>query len=440
MDDLLRSKDMISGKRKIYGFIAAALLILLTVQPSLAEEPGTSDQASRPSLGGPDAVGNQLESDRADKDALYESEYLKPYFDWKTGLEEKYGLSLGTDYTGVYLTANDNLPDTDGYASGGMVRFFGVWELLGRGTDTSGALSFKVDHRHGYSDTAPAGFSLDSLGDVGSIASTFNDEGWRLTNLHWRQSWDKDRWVVLAGFLSPPDFVDTYGLGSPWLHFMALAFTTGAGTISLPGDSAMGLAVGGWLNENLYIMAGFEDANSDPTDPFEGFNTFFEDHEYFKHIEIGWTTSKDRAYLDNLHLTMWHVDEREEAGVDDGWGGVLSFTHYIGDKWMPFIRAGYAKDGASLLETSVSTGVAYQPNPIGATAGNLLGFGANWGKPNEAVFGSGLDDQYAFELFYRLQVTKELAITPDIQFLMNPALNPDEDNIWVFGLRARLAL
>ena len=101
MDDLLRSKDMISGKRIIYGFIAAALLILLTVQPSLAEEPGTSDRVSRPSLGGPDAVGNQLESDRADKDVLFESEYLKPYVDWKTGLEEKYGLSLGTDYTGV---------------------------------------------------------------------------------------------------------------------------------------------------------------------------------------------------------------------------------------------------------------------------------------------------------------------------------------------------
>ena len=87
MDDLLRSKDMISGKRKIYGFIAAALLILLTVQPSLAEELEASDQASRPSLGGPDAVVNQMESDRADKDALYEFRLLKPYFDWKDGIK-----------------------------------------------------------------------------------------------------------------------------------------------------------------------------------------------------------------------------------------------------------------------------------------------------------------------------------------------------------------
>jgi porin len=74
------------------------------------------------------------------------------------------------------------------------------------------------------------------------------------------------------------------------------------------------------------------------------------------------------------------------------------------------------------------------------SAGDLLAFGANRGKPNETVFGDGLDEQYAFELFYHLQVTQELAITPDIQLLIDPALNPDEDSIWVFGVRARLAL
>jgi len=30
-------------------------------------------------------------------------------------------------------------------------------------------------------------------------------------------------------------------------------------------------------------------------------------------------------------------------------------------------------------------------------------------------------------------------ITTDLQLLINPALNPDQDSIWVFGLRARLA-
>jgi len=431
---------MIPGKKKVTGLFVAVLLILLVVQPLFAEEAGTTEPITHPNLGGPDAVENQMELDRADKDVLFESKYLEPYFEWKDGIKEKHGLSFGTDYTSVYLSANDNLPGTDDYSASGMIRFFGTWEILGRGTANTGALNFKIDHRHSYTNTVPASFSLDNLGYVDSMASTFNDEGWRLTNLHWRQGWNNGEVVLLGGFISAPDFVDIFTLGSPWLHFQSLAFSTGGGTISLPGDAALGAIIGGWLNDNLYIMGGFEDANSLPGDPLQGFDTFFNENEYFKHIEIGWTTSKDKAYLDNLHLTLWHADEREKAGVIDGWGGVLSFTHYIGDKWMPFFRAGYAKDGASLLERSVSTGFAYQPNPIGSSAGNLLGFGANWGKPNEAVFEPGLGNQYAFELFYRLQVNKELAITPDLQFLRNPALNPDQNNIWVFGLRARYAL
>ena len=44
------------------------------------------------------------------------------------------------------------------------------------------------------------------------------------------------------------------------------------------------------------------------------------------------------------------------------------------------------------------------------------------------------------ELFYRLQFSPNFVVTPDIQFLVDPALNPEEDTLWVFGVRARLAL
>jgi hypothetical protein len=50
----------------------------------------------------------------------------------------------------------------------------------------------------------------------------------------------------------------------------------------------------------------------------------------------------------------------------------------------------------------------------------------------------GLDDQYTAELFYRLQVAQNVAITPDIQWVINPALNPEGDSIFVFGIRGRL--
>jgi carbohydrate-selective porin OprB len=41
---------------------------------------------------------------------------------------------------------------------------------------------------------------------------------------------------------------------------------------------------------------------------------------------------------------------------------------------------------------------------------------------------------------HRLQVMKNLQVTPDIQYIRNPALNPKADDSWVFGLRARLVL
>jgi porin len=105
-----------------------------------------------------------------------------------------------------------------------------------------------------------------------------------------------------------------------------------------------------------------------------------------------------------------------------------------------FARGGFSQDGGSLLESSVSVGGAYAPDGIGLPGvGDQLGFGVNWGQPNDDLFGSGLDDQYAAEVYYRLQVTKELAITPGVQLLIDPALNPERDTIWVFGLRTRFA-
>ena len=415
------------------------MLFLWATQVGLTEESTSQNTTDHPGLGSPDAVENQMSVDRAEKDSLFDFRFFEPYFGWKSRIQEDYGLTFAGDYTSVYLKSTDSLRDTDDEASSGIYRLFGSWELLGRGTDTTGTMIFKVEHRHRYGDIAPSGFSLGNLGNVGVIEPPFSNQGWRMTNLYWKQSWNKGDVVALAGFLDVTDFVDVFALGSPWNHFMNFAFSTGSAAISLPEDATLGAAIATWLNDEVYLIAGLEDTNSDPTDPFEGFNTFANDNEYFKHIEIGRTTSRDRAYFDNIHVTFWQVDEREEAGVQDGWGAAVSGSHFVNDQWMPFVRAGFADDGGSLLESSVSAGVGYRPNTDATVPGDLLGVAVNWGQPNETVFGSGLDDQYTAEVFYRIQLTKEIAITPDVQMLFNPALNPDEDMITVFGLRARMA-
>ena len=55
-------------------------------------------------------------------------------------------------------------------------------------------------------------------------------------------------------------------------------------------------------------------------------------------------------------------------------------------------------------------------------------------------FGPDLDDQYTLEIFYRWQLTPRLALTSDLQYLKDPALNPDEDSIYIWALRGRFSL
>jgi porin len=416
-----------SEMNRAFKVVAVTCASVFLAFPSVAQDSEQGDTEG-PRWGGPNAVENQLREDaEVDRPSLFER-----WFGWKDELSEKHGLSFGVDYSAAYLGADDS-PGEDRAASG-MVRFFGSWDLVGRGTKNTGAFVWKVEHRHGYTDVAPGSFGFE-LGYVGLFIPPFSDQGLRLTNLFWRQRFNGGRITLLGGYVDPTDYLDVYALASPWTGFLNFAFSTGTTTLAIPNEGC-GFAAGAMLTDNLFLIGGFGDLNSDQTDPWRTVESFFTEHEYFKHVEIGWTPSQDQIYLDNVHLTLWHADEREEVAQPSGWGANVSWTTYLAGRWLPFVRAGYAEEGGSLTQKSVSVGFGYQPKP----GKNLLGVGLNWGEPNEDTWGPGLPDQYTAELFYRWQISKAIAVTPDLQYIKNSALNPDADSIWVFGIRARLAL
>jgi len=432
----------LGGASSVVFVLVAAILTLFMLAPKsvLAEDKLSGDAAKRRGFEGPQGVSNQIESDRAARERdLFEIPFLTPYFAWKGELADKYGFNFAIDYTAVGIKASDSLAGTDDNATGGIFRFFGTWDLIGRGTETVGSLVWRMGHHRSYSDTNPSELASVSLGYTGVINPLHDDEGEKLNNLYWRQIWNQGDIVFIGGFHDPADFVDVYALTDPLKHFSNLAFLTGAGAMNIPSSGSLGAMAGSWLSNNFYLQGGLADSNGDPTDPLEGFDTITSDREYFTNVEIGWTTSPERAYLDNIHLTLWHVDERDEVGTEDGWGAAFSASRWLQDRFLPFLKAGYAHDSGSLLEKSVSIGIGYQPQIIGNDADNILAIGFNWGEPNSAVFGSGLDDQYSVEAFYRWQLTREIAVTPNIQYIRDPALNPEEDNIWLIGLRARFA-
>lgn len=377
-----------------------------------------------------DEVENQIGLDRA-VNPLYESLLFAPIKKWKNGAAERTGFNWGLDYSALFVGVNSS-PGEDN-AAGGMVRIFGYWDLVNGGGPNKGNLNWKIENRHKYSDIAPSELGFES-GYVGIFEPPFSDQQNRLTNLYWKQYFAEGNWTAVGGFLDVTDFVDVYLLASPWTGFNNFVFSTGSAATDLPNDATLGFAVGGMVAEKVYIQAGISDANSDPTDPFEGFDSVASDSDFFKWVEVGLTPGQDNLYFDNIHITFWHIDERVNS-TPDGWGLNVSWQKWIDDKWLPFIRGGYTEDSGSLLEKSITVGVGYQPVPMRG----VIGFGFNWGKPNQASF-QGADDQYTGELFWRYQLTKEVALTPSIQYIKDPALNPGEGSLWAYGIRVRVAL
>jgi len=386
---------------------------------------------------GPSATEAQLETDAKEKESVFRFDslkrQLKPYFDWKSRLAEDHGFTIGADYTAAIFDASAGPGETT--AAGAVFRLFGAWKLLEREEAANGgSLVWKVENRHALgTDATPSNLGFQ-IGYAGLIGPIYSDPRWQLTNLYWKQSWSEGQTNVVAGIVDSTDYLNIYALINPWTAFSNLTFLFDA---TIPGpNQGLGAAFGTMLSDTTYLVGGITDANGDPTRPEDMLSSFFDEAEFFTHVELGLVDSFDRRYFDNTHVTLWHADEREQASTADGWGAAFSFTRFVDDRWMPFLRAGYAKDGGSVLETSLAAGLGYYR----ANSRDLFGLGLAVGQPNESTFAPDLEEQYTAELFYRIQLSEAFAVTPDVQFIVNPALNQDEDQIVVLGLRGRLAL
>ena len=420
------------------GHLLTLTLVLIQPGGALGEPIASVDPAPEaatiPRFGGPNSVDGQLEENSRTSDALSDLRLPVPqsYSDWKECIRETYGFNFGLDYTAGFLAPTSSISGKDIFASG-AVRFYGNWDLIGRDTGNTGGLVWSVQNRHGYTDPPYSGAAAD-MGFAGALFNPLSNVGTKLVNLYWKQKLYEGRLEVIAGFVDATDWADINITASPWTGFSNWAFSTGSGTIGVPDDGALGFNINAMLTDNLYSLVGLADANADSSNPFDGFDTFFNDHEYFTSVEVGWTSSQERFYLDNTHVTLWHIAERKNAGFSEGWGLNFSHAHSVGEKWMYFLRAGYADDGASVYQKSVSIGGAYHLND----GVSLVGLGFNWNEPNEDTFGPGLGDQYAVELFTRLRLTPHFEVIPNIQLVGNPALDPSENAVLAFGLRARI--
>ena len=99
---------------------------------------------------------------------------------------------------------------------------------------------------------------------------------------------------------------------------------------------------------------------------------------------------------------------------------------------MPIFRAGISKGASPIYNETATLGLTYQIE----SRSDELGIAVNWGKLPSDQF----RNQITTELYYKLQLAQNLAITPSIQLLTDPALNNETDDVAIFGLRLRFSM
>ena len=105
-------------------------------------------------------------------------------------------------------------------------------------------------------------------------------------------------------------------------------------------------------------------------------------------------------------------------------------------RFTPFVRYGYADVGANgPTPVKHMANVGLVLDGIFGQANDRIGVGYTWSDPADR----SLDDQSAIDAYYRVQLTPEIAVSPKLQVIFDPVRNPDEDTVYVWGIRTRMA-
>ena len=407
-----------------------------TETPAASEDPDAPTPPPPPShkagyrpragFGGPNSAEGQLEEDDrvttpAFRFGLFDR-VMEPWFDWKRGVNERTGFQLSGHYVALYQGLSDSLTDED-YAASGLLRLTTKWTLLGKGTNDTGSLVVMFDHRHNFTKIAPPDLGSQA-GYIGQTAVLVNDADLVLPNINWQQGFRDGHAGLIVGRFDPNDYINVLGISDPWRAFQNLAIILDA-SVAFP-DTSYGIGGGSYLGESWYVLGTLNDANGTMTD----YGFFDGGAELFSAAEVGWSPTKADRYTKNVNLTFWHVDQRVEAGVDSAHGVALAANWTFDKRLMPFLRAGWSEGLAPIYNRSLTAGIVYALT----RRSDLTGIAVNWGDTSDDT----LKDQITIEGFYRLQFAQNLALTAGGQLLIDPALNPETDQIWLLSLRARV--
>ena len=392
-----------------------------------------SGYSDRGGIGGPEAIDAELEFNNQKSESFFRIpvRLFQPWYDLKARSNEKYGIRYGLNYTSVFIKSSDGITErSETNAAGGIIDIPVSWLLVGRDSGNTGSLSMKLENRHPYSTVAPMLLGFET-GSILLPATKVNEFSFRFTELHWQQILLGGQLHVVTGKVDPTNYYTFHGLIHPFMNYYSYAFSV-TPSANWPNQGAGVIVSGLDKSRRFYVMAGLHDAGGDPFESGDWlyFGDNFFDGNFFTAVEVGYTPSFGERYFKKVSATYWHADAYE--GSPAGQGVAFASHWFLQERYIPFLLAGFSdgKGANTIAKNTVSAGMGFR-----FKSHDVLGVGLNWTDP-----AGGFRDQYTAEVYYRFYLTEHLAITPDFQFIADPALNTSQSTLTYFGIRGRVTL
>jgi porin len=414
--------------------------LLLLVGTAVAQAPdGPADpdssagQFRQQGWGGPASPGATLAFDDEPKESLVGRVpivHFRPWFEKKRRINERYGLQYGLSYQTVFAGASAGItPESPTEAYGGVLNIPISWTLNGdTGYKTVFTAAFESRHILGSGSVDPQNLAFET-GTILPTAVKFNQFSFRTLVLHVGQQFYDGRIAIVVGKIALDDYFSHHQLMHPFMNYLGFgSVISPAGNWINPG---FGIGGGFLVSEQIYVKAAVADVVGDPwntSKTFLDFGSNFFEGRVQTMGEVGWVPSWDERYVKRMAISFWHVDAHD--GFEEDWGAAWTSNFTVRERWVPFLLAGFSdgKAANALAEATVTVGTGYtfRSHDVG-------GASFNWNRPP-----GGLRDQYTVEGFYRFFLSERFAITPNLHWVIDPALNPAEDSILYTQLRLRV--
>lgn len=453
----------------VFGIAMGLLTSTATAQE--AEPPATSDESianvMEPPLDLPGHERGERDKDEAPKaeepkvTPEEDREWFghKPFWEWSRVTGDWGGARTRLENLGIEFAGSYTL-DWSSVWSGGVNNVASTRSLL----DLN--LTFDLDKLVGLAGGKVFAdfYSTDMRGgsrDVGDYQGVSNIEtGDNLDQVAelWYEQWIfKDVLRLKVGKIDAAGEFAYVSHNEDNLHGGAGYVLTNLGYPTYP-DPATGVALFAYPTEWLYIGGGLFDGAT--LDGFatgrRGPATFFNDDKSDSWLWMGelgvtwnelWSMGGGRAAAGVWHHT--HDFDRFDGGVDSDATGFYALVEQqifksgegeAADEHGLFgwLQYGWADEDVSDVAQHLGGGLVLKGTFEGRDDDNV-GTWISWIDLSDAEGAGFSDDEVAWELFYKFQVTPAFSLRPDVQFIFNPSGDETIDDAVVGGLRVEIA-